>query len=88
MSDDKKTALAPNDDEVKQRIAQLLGIIEEHQANMTRALDATKQYMRGDAVITHLEDLRKALKSFSGARVAVEKAKRAVKLRLLERMKG
>jgi NurA-like 5'-3' nuclease len=89
MSTKNKTPAnkALTDEQMKEQITQLMTIIEEHQSNMTKALESTKQYVRGDAAITHLEDLRKAFKSFSGARIAVEKAKRIVKLRLLERMK-
>lgn len=67
------------DEQVKAQIAELLGVIEQHQSNMTSAVESLKQASRGTVSILHFKSLKKALGSFTEARKSVETAKRLVK---------
>lgn len=71
----------------REQINKLLGDIEDHQTNMTRATESLKQAARGTVSLSHFKDLKKALGSFTKARKSVESAKRLVKNWALDDLK-
>lgn len=74
--------------EMKQEIATVIQDLENHSRLMSNVVEGLKKTIQYDANITTLDDLRKALGTFTKARKDVERAKSVVKARVQERIKG
>jgi hypothetical protein len=74
-------------EETIKEIQELIGSINEHQANMTKLQDSLRNAMRGDVTMSCLDDIRSVLSGMSTTRVNVEKAKKVVKARITARLK-
>lgn len=64
------------------------GLVEVHKKAMDKALESLQQLARGKISLIQFTDLKNAIGSFTPAKLAVEKAKRVIKAKLHDELKG
>jgi nucleoid DNA-binding protein len=76
-----------NKEELNKEVKEQLQTIKQHQADLTKLVEALVHVSNGDVSFAALDETKSMLEGFSEVRVAIEKSRKALKARAQARMK-